>query len=261
MIKKNMACLLLFGMLFGLCSCHRLSTLDNTKYYEAYEIVYRNVPAYHRMGMSYSAQFDTVKLLDTDHYGRQLFEYCSDGDLLSEQMISLVICQKTQDGMVYYYEDVCWISRLKSAEEFSDNEVNNLKEQNDWNQSLSESKMSSTPYGKDNHTELVLSESEREATLAMIEECFQLNEGTEILYRVFYHAQSYYMVLTVLNTQEDLAVGEHQSDYKLVLFHEERGIVSFQDVDDPLNCQDEIKALKEKMSESLQKEMNLYTCP
>ena len=78
----------------------------------------------------------TLYIIEEDNYGRKLFYYCEGNNISTH---SLIISQKTFEGNVYYFPDYNFISN--SNNEFSDEEINNLKVLNDWNLPLNEEKM------------------------------------------------------------------------------------------------------------------------
>jgi hypothetical protein len=70
-----------------------------------------------------------VEEIEKDTYGRILFSYTVKDDF--HPISAYVICQKTDDEFVYYYEDKC----VLVAESFSDiskDALDMLKSQNDW---------------------------------------------------------------------------------------------------------------------------------
>lgn len=78
----------------------------------------------------------TIEILEEDSYGRVLFTYRENnfGSVMS--FCSLLIMQKTDAGFVYFYPDVnavCLRSSLGGESvSFSDETVDALKQQNDW---------------------------------------------------------------------------------------------------------------------------------
>ncbi len=91
-------------------------------------------------GMFYSDLKGTesdYKKLETDSYGRILFEYSAPNMITNNREAFLVICQKFDNEYVYFYEDICWTDA-----EYSSTEITRFKMQNDWNKPLITDKMS-----------------------------------------------------------------------------------------------------------------------
>ncbi len=84
----------------------------------------------------------SVEILEEDAYGRTLASYET---LLDEEpdikCRTLIICQKTEDSYAYFYPDFNFIIKPE-GEEFSEEEIGNLKEGNDWGKPLNDEKMS-----------------------------------------------------------------------------------------------------------------------
>ena len=83
-----------------------------------------------------------LKVIEEDSYGRKLFSYQGDGFVPT---YSILICQKSDDKYAYYYPDFNFISieydsNLIPQNIFSDEEVNELKNLNDWNNEINEEK-------------------------------------------------------------------------------------------------------------------------
>ena len=83
----------------------------------------------------------TVNVIEKDSYGRILFEHESINTICSSMRKVYVICQKYNENYIYYYEDICYIFDNGNVD------LTLLKEQNDWNCPLEESKLSERKYG------------------------------------------------------------------------------------------------------------------
>ena len=79
----------------------------------------------------------SCEILEEDSQGRILYEYTTKNLISGNEDTALVICQKIDDESVFYYEDVCFLLSGYSAQD-----VEQLKEANDWNAPLDESKLS-----------------------------------------------------------------------------------------------------------------------
>ena len=79
----------------------------------------------------------SCKVIETDDYGRTLFLYSAPSVISDKNETVAVICQKNTKESVYFYPDYCFDITKNSVDDFS-----KLKEKNDWNKPLNESKMS-----------------------------------------------------------------------------------------------------------------------
>ena len=78
-----------------------------------------------------------VEEIEKDTYGRILFSYTVEDDFYP--ISAYVICQKSDDDFVYYYEDYCVVA-AKTFSGISENQLSDLKLQNDWEKPFSEEK-------------------------------------------------------------------------------------------------------------------------
>lgn len=76
-----------------------------------------------------------ITILEEDEYGRILFYYFEDSQISTH---SLLICQSSDDEYAYYYPDQNYISA--PTEEFSNDDIADLKEKNDWNKEINKAK-------------------------------------------------------------------------------------------------------------------------
>lgn len=95
------------------------------------------------LGCSFGADFPTapeITVVETDEYGRILFQYTEKYFSTEVAFSSLLVLQKEENGFVYYYEDQNFICQEKTsynvAVVFEETLVENLKKQNDWNTPL-----------------------------------------------------------------------------------------------------------------------------
>ena len=93
----------------------------------------------------------SVRIIDTDDYGRTLFFYSEYYNRSSDPEIdygmAFVISQKREGKYVYYYQDDCYLPYFAttgdSKEAFknvSQDSIEELKEKNDWNKKFNEDK-------------------------------------------------------------------------------------------------------------------------
>ena len=75
-------------------------------------------------------------ILEKDQYGRVLFEYEHKNIITQKREKAIVIVQKYTNNEVYFYEDICYL--IEAYQQF---DIDTLKEQNDWDKPLDDSKM------------------------------------------------------------------------------------------------------------------------
>lgn len=81
-------------------------------------------------------KFD-CEIMEEDSHGRILYEYTTKNVITDKEETALVICQMFDSEYVYFYEDKCYL-----LSGYENSEIDKLKEQNDWNEALDQSKMS-----------------------------------------------------------------------------------------------------------------------
>ena len=97
-----------------------------------------------------------IEVIETDDYGRTLFFYNELYGTQIEYGMAFVISQKTEDGFVYYYQDDCYLPYFDSEhdldvimENIDRGVIEMLKERNDWNMELNESKCTKSEFTKE----------------------------------------------------------------------------------------------------------------
>ena len=78
----------------------------------------------------------SCNILEEDTEGRMLYEYTTENIISKTKETALVICQRIDSDFIYYYEDCCFL-----LAEYSAQEVEKLKIDNDWGAPLDLSKM------------------------------------------------------------------------------------------------------------------------
>lgn len=126
--------LLLTLIMFVFCGCERFHKYKGTDY-DLYTVAINSlVGANGEIFMRTDGP--TLKVVETDNYGRTLFYYYENNRFSTHSMI---ISQKTENGFVFYYEDFNFISG--SSEQFATEEIDELKRKNDWNMPINESRL------------------------------------------------------------------------------------------------------------------------
>lgn len=111
---------------------------------ELYKMTRCNALATNGVGES---EWVITEVIEEDSYGRILFSYTMNVEGVYYgygQIWVLAICQKFDKKLTYYYEDMCFILS-DEFEDFSEEDIKNLKINNDWDKPLNEEKMSNRP--------------------------------------------------------------------------------------------------------------------
>lgn len=161
-MKRALVVLLCFPILLGLSNC--IFGKENPypyrgEYKELYTTAIYSIPDTEGyMDHGEGAYSSDIYIWEQDHYGRTLFSYCED---YSNQIFGLVICQTYDEANVYFYPDVNYaLTRIESkyayegvkndhlkerTEAFYLENREKLKEENDWNEPLDQTKCVSYP--------------------------------------------------------------------------------------------------------------------
>jgi hypothetical protein len=133
-----------------LSSCYQMHGVYSSGRSDLYAVACYSVPF-----ITGDPNFDSVKVVEKDKYGRILYEYTSDTDALyeynSNYLHALLIRQKSDKKITFYYDNYSFIIST-GDNSFSDSDIQRLKELNDWNRELASEKMSKVmnsfgPYG------------------------------------------------------------------------------------------------------------------
>ena len=93
--------------------------------------------------ISPDGEWDEIYEIETDSYGRILFVYVTYGynNKINHRSNWAFVCQKSDEHYVYYYDN-CYINI--QDKELTNSELDTIKQMNDWNEPLNESKCSKT---------------------------------------------------------------------------------------------------------------------
>lgn len=150
MKKISLVAMIITSMMIVLSvsSCYRTGSLDASGYYEAYAVLKFACPLF----VGGTDSFDDAKLLEKDSYGRVLYAY-----RYNSAYSFLVICQRyekksSNDIKVFWYDE-CWlakkpiiISDRANYADYSKDEINILKEINDWDKPYDKTKLNESEY-------------------------------------------------------------------------------------------------------------------
>lgn len=118
-------------------------------YPELCSVAWKNIPTIYGFASNGEAVSDAVvEVLETDSFGRILFSYSEDTNGYGGFGCYILIMQKSDGKKAYYYADDCYTHIVFENEnvliDLDLSEINELKELNDWNKPLDESKCEST---------------------------------------------------------------------------------------------------------------------
>lgn len=130
--KKHIIVLVLVISLL-LTSCFGDGMDYHGEYPDLYSVAIHSIIGIYGYDFS-EVKFDSkINVIDEDEQGRKLFSYQENSTVST---YNLIICQKTNDDYTYFYPDYNFIS--SSEDTFPEEEIEQLKEKNDWNKEINE---------------------------------------------------------------------------------------------------------------------------
>ena len=168
-MKKILTFILAFSMLLSLVSC------TYTYKYKGDDVDLFTTAIHSVLWTKGSSGWEwptdpIITVIDKDQYGRVLFRYTEDVIAQNVQPFSsLVILQSSTEDYVYYYENINYIVKAKEGffheDEaiFFDDEIQLLKNANDWNEPIDLNKCVKKTIVKHRPQSLPIEESEMEA--------------------------------------------------------------------------------------------------
>ena len=142
-MKKIVICLLM-------CLITLLTACDDINTYKENNPELQVIATNSLLGV-FGGDFDKVSKLEEDDYGRTLFVF--EGEVDDGIVLAVLISQKNTSEKSYYYDNTNYIiCKIEYAEylkplnldlvkkHFTDNEIQELKDDNDWNTELKEDK-------------------------------------------------------------------------------------------------------------------------
>lgn len=81
-----------------------------------------------------------LQIIERDSQGRILYSFTADNTITQKEETALVICQHIGNDTGYFYEDICYLFAP-----YSDEQITQLKQANDWSKELNFDKMTSRP--------------------------------------------------------------------------------------------------------------------
>lgn len=235
-MKRFLIAVPLFIVALSLSSCAQPGSPAANDLENAYAIVTDNVPFADNTN---DLQFDRASIIEVDNWGRSLIRYRTPSVSLSDYIEIYLICQKTENGLTYFYRDYCYIIRYEESEPFSEDAIALLKERNDWNKALDMSKMGCVSLEKPDN---VLYRPDFEKLLL-------LRLGLSSEYGVISHAmdyispgqQLYFANVFLLDEEKNRLFDKY---YLIICESGSRPIVASQEIENSVDCQDAVAAFR-----------------
>lgn len=137
---KKIVSILIIIVSILLYSCQEQSFEYGGEYLDLYTQAINNIPGAKGFIQSEKRFDPEIVVLDHDDYGRVLYQYY-EGNNISRY--SLLIMQYSNQQEVCYYSDKTFISSIDNV--FNENDITQLKTDNDWNIEISENKQDCFP--------------------------------------------------------------------------------------------------------------------
>lgn len=224
-------------------ACYYPGTPAETKLYAPYCILKTNVPFADNL---HTTQWDNVSILEADDYGRHYYSYKTYSKMLQCHIEIHVINQTETDNMQYsYYQDRCYMI-CRENETFSEEEIIQLKVDNDWGLPIVNEKLSYTDYETCNFR-IAYDEN---VSLDLLE-YLNLDDSYGVLSNpmesISDKAQLFFA--SVFSKQE----GSDDSRYYLVVYQtdETQPIIACEEIPLTLKCQDSIRDFRESVLSQL----------
>lgn len=242
---------LIITLVVSSCEGSKYSALRSGKS-ELYSISCVSVPF-----LKDNPDWDIVEELEKDSYDRIMFKCSSSSKMLydycGEKLQAIVICQKYDDKYSYYYDNYCFVY-LRNGSIISDKDIETLKSWNDWNQPLNESKMSKVEntlypfsgYNMYKEDDIIVNVSEYLLK-------FQDAKNSNIKYDLDLSSLDNYkrglFVIREYNINKEEYVFYNSyfvvcdENYDILIENGQPCILKIEDI---VNCQDDLKAIKEQ---------------
>ena len=232
MMKKICIFFMIFSIVMTMCACDRFHPYKGDRYDLLTVATNSLLGCDGKIFMN--SQGPTLEIIEEDDYGRVLFYYYEKSSFSAH---SYIICQKYNDELVYYYPDYNFISSAEN--DFSNEDINQLKIINDWNEPLNYDQMTSSKIVKSKVSPDVSDDIFEKITKDYIGEKYDFRYA-EYCYSDK-HGTSLY-VLSVINLDDSTSETLH---YVVILSKDlscSEGAVT--KIDDYYNYQDKIAELK-----------------
>jgi hypothetical protein len=210
---------------------------------------YFSIAIYSLLGID-GNENDDIEILEQDTKGRVMFSFNSKVTSIDDTtgVYSIMICQKTQGEYTYYYPDFNFIV-AHNKEEITEDEIAALKNRNDWNKDIDESKMTKVKITwsktKDNY-----SGSKKTKIFKDQKKVDFANEYIEFASLGTDKNKRWLYFVRILDNNNS-----YKRSYVLILNNDNSYEPSYlQQIDDLWNYQDQLKAFKELNNWSIYEE-------
>jgi len=203
---------------------------------------YFSMAIYSLLGVS-GRDTDKIEILEIDEYGRVLFSFYSSEILFGGEkgIYSIMVCQKTDEKNTYFYPDYQFVF-ANSEEKISEQDINLLRRRNDWGKELDESKM------------VKVKNTEKKRNVGS-----SISSREKKIFEGLIDFETRMVILTRLGMDKEkrnlyyVSVRDKENDYAferayILILNEDNtfdGNVCLQEVKNPWNYQDQLKAFKE----------------
>ena len=242
-MNRRFLCVIALLTAMTISACYYPGTPAETKLYAPYCILAANVPFADNL---HTSQWDHVSLLEVDDYGRHYYAYKTYSVMLQCNIEIHVISQTETDNLQYsYYQDRCYMI-CRDGETLSEDEVMQLKYNNDWGLPIVNEKLSYTDR-KTCNFRIAYDEKLSMALLVYLKLDNSYGVLSNAIESVSDTAQLFFV--EVFSKQE----GSNDSRYYLVVYQTDgiRPIVACEEIPLTLKCQDNISEFREAVLSQL----------
>lgn len=222
-------------LIVTMVGCYQKGTVKDTGLYEPYRIADINIPLADKL---HTYQFDRVSELERDGYGRGYFSYKTYSVQIHADVEIHIISQSLQEDAVLYYPDTCYMIRLEDGVPFTQEQIDQFKLLNDWDLPLKEEKTYSVSYSEW-YRDIVNEEDICDA----VRRYLKLDASYGVLYNGLEMKNGNEQLLFVqVFPRDESSKRSGAGTYYLMIYNDimYRPIVMSQQVEDPMNCQEQI---------------------
>mgnify|MGYP007005628935 FL=1 len=185
------------------------------------------------------SQRDRIEILEQDTKGRIMFAFISKFSAIDERpgLYSIMICQKTDSEYSYFYPDYHFVT-AHTKEEIYEDEIIALKNKNDWNMDIDESKMTKVRISRRKKLNSVAGSREKK----IFKDVVDFDNETISLYGLGTDKENRWLYYVRIFNKDN----SYKRSYMLILNEDYTYESTYlQQIDDVWNYQDQLKAFKE----------------
>jgi len=210
---------------------------DTHRHYGKYP-QYFSVAVYSLLGIS-GNEDDDIEILEQDSKGRIMFAFTSKWANIDEKigLYSVMICQKTDSKYSYFYPDYHFVT-AHTKEEISEDEITALKNRNDWNKDIDESKMTKVRISRRKKLNSVAGSREKK----VLENVVDFDNETVVFGGLGTDKDNRWLYYVWVDDKDH----KYKRSYMLILNEDYTYESTYlQQIDDVWNYQDQLKEFKE----------------